>query len=180
MTPTSILDLQRIQANHFTQSDAFPFHLQHLSQRSPVNQSHHRFAIVQAIRQSIRPEQQRQGHRYGAHLHHRDIGHGCLKALRQHNRHPIALLHAHGLQAQTQIICCLLQLREAVGPIRTARVVFDDGSALSGIRLRRPPLATNLCHIEISRHRPTKTLLHGSIKIARRAGVVVCLTRRHF
>ena len=64
--------------------------------------------------------------------------------------------------------------------MRTSRVVFDDRSALGSIRLRRPALATYLGHIEISWYRPTKAVLHGSIKIARRAGVIVCLTRRHF
>ncbi|NCX08881.1 MAG: hypothetical protein EBW37_13225 [Rhodobacteraceae bacterium] len=64
--------------------------------------------------------------------------------------------------------------------MRTPRVVFDDRSALGRIRLRRPSLATNLGHIEICWYRPTKAVLHSSIKIARRAGVVVCMTRRHF
>ena len=64
--------------------------------------------------------------------------------------------------------------------MRTRCVVFDDGRALGGIGLRRPSLATDLRHIEICGDGPTKVVLHGSIKIARRAGVVVCLTRRHF
>ena len=62
----------------------------------------------------------------------------------------------------------------------TAGVMLNDGRALVSVGLRRPALAADLRHIEICWHGPTKALLHGRIKIARRAGVVVSLTRRHF
>ena len=62
----------------------------------------------------------------------------------------------------------------------TAGVMLNDGRALVSIGLRRPALAADLRHIEIYGDGPTEVVLHGSIKIARRAGVVVSLTRRHF
>jgi hypothetical protein len=88
-------------------------------------------------------------------------------------------LYTQGLQAQAQTICRSLQLRKAVGAVCALKMMFDDGCALIRIWLPCPSLATHLRHIEIGRHQPSKVVLHGSIKIARLAGVIVGLTGRH-
>ena len=86
--------VQRTHAQHTFQQGAVVAHGLQASQRSGIGQRHHGLAVVQAKGQRLGAKQHRQRHGHRAHLHHRHVGHGGLKALRHDDGHPVAPPHA--------------------------------------------------------------------------------------
>ena len=137
----------------------------HIGRRRAVHNGQHSLAVLQAVFQGFGAQQQRQRHGDCAHLQHGHVSHSSFKALRQHNRHTVAALHAQLAQHMAECIGMALQIGIAVGHGVASGALRHDGDTAFGIAFFRPTSAASRSHVEVFWHMPSKTLLHGLLKI---------------
>ncbi len=157
-------------ADHVLERGQLVAYRQQIGKRCRIHERHGRLAVLQAVFEGVRSEENRERHCDGADLVAGNVGHHRFRTLGQDDADPLALLQAEADECIRQTVRLLLDVPVGVGR-RRAAFVFPVEAETMAIHGMSP--ATRPRHVEQLRNFPAKgvidvvvAVLHGLLLAA--------------